>query len=269
MNVATLLNSEPVEALCRLYAAEYPGRAGEARVPHVPLMLNALGACAGFAAQVAVWRELILPQGRDPGEFLVHVTTTSNETFVLGEAVNLFLVVAMTDRLSFLGLAAANLASASELPDISELARHVAGTLGDPRFGHPRLPASIDVPELPRAGLAKTWANVALILEDRRAAEWPAFLGAAALHIVRASKASLPPPLALKVLLESAMPMSKLDPRTVEDAGFTVPPFGLWSQRALKPDQQPAITAEVRAVMPVQDPRPAAPGDRERFQRVN
>jgi len=50
-------------------------------------MLNALGACAGFAAQVAVWRELVLPTKRNPGDFLVYVSK-SHDLFFFGEAIN-------------------------------------------------------------------------------------------------------------------------------------------------------------------------------------
>jgi hypothetical protein len=70
---AEVLNSEPVDLLCGLYATEYTSESLARMRDPVPAMLNALGACAGFAAQVAVWRTLVLPKGRNPGDYLVYV----------------------------------------------------------------------------------------------------------------------------------------------------------------------------------------------------
>jgi hypothetical protein len=147
---ADVLNSEPAHLLSTMYASEYSPQSLLREPSPVPSMLNALGACAGFAAQIAVWRELVLPAKRNPGEFFVYAITKSRETFFFGEAINLFLFSMMPDRVSFLSLAAAALASASDLFDISELASHVSLTLGTEGFGRPRACPSVHVPELPR-----------------------------------------------------------------------------------------------------------------------
>jgi hypothetical protein len=70
---AEVLNSESVDMLCGMYATEYTSQSLVRMRDPVPSMLNALGACAGFAAQVAVWRTLVLPTGRNPGDFFVYV----------------------------------------------------------------------------------------------------------------------------------------------------------------------------------------------------
>lgn len=211
-------------------------------------MLNALGACAGFAAQIAVWRELILPKKRNPGDFLVLVTTKSGERFCFGEAINQFLFLTGSDRLSFLSLAAGVLSSASELPDIGKLLGHVSQTIGWESFGRPRVPPSVDLPELPRAALARTWGKTAQVLKKCRPAEWPTLLGAAAQTIVHANRTSLAPPLAVKIMLEAAAPMSKLNPATVEGSGVPALSFEHW--RVQRPENQQAIVDEVRAAMP-------------------
>jgi hypothetical protein len=248
---ADVLNSEPAHLLSTMYGSEYPPQSLLHEPSPVPSMLNALGACAGFAAQVAVWRELVLPAKRNPGEFFVYAITKSRETFFFGEAINLFLFSMMPDRVSFLSLAAAALASASELFDISELASHVSLTLGTEGFGRPRACPSVHVPELPRRALTRTWGKAAHILRDRRPAEWPALLGAAAYNIVRANRKWLPPPVALRVLLEAAVPMSKLNPATVEQSGVPSPILSEWSMRALRPESSREVLAEVRGTMPV------------------
>jgi hypothetical protein len=248
---ADVLNSEPAHLLSSMYATEYPPQSLLREPSPVPSMLNALGACAGFAAQVAVWRELVLPAKRNPGDFFVYAITKSRETFFFGEAINLFLLSMMPDRVSFLSLAAVTLANASELFDIGELASHVSRTLGTEGFGRPRASPSVHVPELPRRALTRTWGQAVHILRDSRPAEWPALLGAAAYNIVRANRKWLPPPLAVRVLLEAAVPMSKLNPATVEQSGVPCPILNEWSMRALRPQSSGEILAEVRSTMPV------------------
>lgn len=219
--------------------------------PAVPSILNALGACAGFAAQIAVWRELILPKGRNPGDYLMYATTKSNEIFLMGEAINLFLFSTPTGRLSFLSLAAATLSNPAELCDIPDLLRHVVGSMGSDAFGRPRVPPSVSLPELPRAALRRTWPSVADALRGHRPADWPVLLGAAANKIIYANRAQLAPPAAVRILLEAAVPMSKLNPATVEQSGIEMPTLTGWSVRAVKPDKQEAIMREVQSVMPI------------------
>lgn len=247
---ADVLSSQPVLSLRDMCAAEYASSASTSGKGLAPTILNALGACAGFAAQIAVWRELLLPNNRNPGDFLFFVTTKSGELFYFGEAINQVLFLTGPDRLSFLSLAAGTLSSASELPDIGELLRHVALSIGSESFGRPRVPPSVDLPELPRAALARTWRKTAQVLKDCRPAEWPALLGAAAHTIVHANRALLAPPLAVKIMLEAAAPMSKLNPTTVEGSGVPAPSFENWSMRALRPENNQAIVAEVGAAMP-------------------
>jgi hypothetical protein len=246
---AEVLNSEPVDLLCGMYATEYTSQSLARMRDPVPSMLNALGACAGFAAQVAVWRTLVLPTDRNPGDFFVYVGKP-NEILFYGEAINQFLISTPADRLSFLSLAASTLRNSSELFSIGELAGHVAQTVGTEDFGIPRAPPSVDLPELPRAGLARTWGKATHILEACRPAEWPALLGAAAYNIIYSNRAMLAPPIALKILLEAAIPMSKLNPITVDQSGVPPPSLTNWSMRALRPENNPEILAEVRSVMP-------------------
>src|SRR5262249_8490471 len=146
----------------------------------------------------------------NPGDFLIYVTTNSGELFYFGEAINQLLFLTGPERLSFLSLAGGMLSSASEFPDIGELMRHVAQSIDSESFGRPRVPPSVNLPELPRAALARTWSKTAQVLKNCRPAEWPALLGAAANTIVHANRASLAAPLAVKIMLEAAAPMSKL-----------------------------------------------------------
>lgn len=246
---ADILTSAPVRSLCENFTAEYSPQAWFRRgALQVPELVSALGACAGFSAQLAVWRELVLPTQRNPGDFLVYATTTSGEHFFMGDAINLFVVVAMPDRLSFFSLVAA-VSAASELPDVLELCGHAARSLGKPEFGRPRLPAGVTLTELPLAALRRNWRKVEEMLEGYRAAEWPALIGAAAQNIIKANRSVLAPRDALKIALEAAVPMSRVNPATIAPS-LVLPPLAQWSMRALRPEGYKEILAEVRAVMP-------------------
>jgi hypothetical protein len=248
----------PNGATVKLLLAIFETSATPDEHPTVPMILNALGACAGFAAQITVWRELILPKGRNPGDYLVGATTKSNEIFFMGESINQFLLATPAGRLSFLSLAAATLSNPAELCDIPDLLRHVVGTMGWDTFGQPRVPPSVSLPELPRTALQRTWPRVTDALRDYRPAEWPVLLGAAANKIPYANRTQLAPPTAVRILLEAAVPMSKLNPATVEQSGIQIPPLMGWSMRATQAEQQEAIMREVQSVMPVPSSATAA-----------
>src|SRR6202035_3458070 len=89
-------------------------------------------------------------------------------------------------------------------------------------------------------------------------AEWPALLGAAACKIIDANQRSLAPTIAVRIVLEAAVPMSKLNPETVEDSGIPAPSFANWSWRAVRPQDNDTIVAEVRRVMPAMPPKISA-----------
>jgi hypothetical protein len=148
-------------------------------------------------------------------------------------------------------LAAATLSNPAELCDIPDLLRHVVGTMGWETFGRPRVPPTVSLPELPRAALSRTWPKVVDALRDHRPAEWPVLLGAAANKITYANRTQLAPPTAVRILLEAAVPMSKLNPATVEQSGIQMPKLTGWSARAVQTDQQGTIIREVQSIMPV------------------
>src|SRR5579862_2911304 len=104
---AEVLSSVPVNGLCDMFASEYASRSFAPTREFAPSILNAIGACAGFAAQAAVWRELILPANRNPGDFLAYFQTspTATEIYIMGGALNNFLFAVERDRLTFMGLA--------------------------------------------------------------------------------------------------------------------------------------------------------------------
>lgn len=218
----------------------------------LPSMMVAIGACAGFAAQLAVWQGLVQPQGRDPGEYLYHAKANNGDRFVFGEAINQFLFATLTDRISFLSTAAGLLKSREELPDIGELLQHVSSTVGSETFGVPRYPAPGEIADLPRVALSKTFHNAvrSFQLDGHPPEHWPALLGLIAWRAMDARKDQIQARDAVRILFESAVPMSKIDPSTVTgiDLGIDWKFDRPWSNTALNFYKQPDVASALRTI---------------------
>jgi hypothetical protein len=232
--------------------------AGRTQVGNV---LSAAGALGGFAAQQAVWRCCIEPNHQNAGDFLVNVGTKTGETFYLGEAINRFLVDTNQGRKSFWSFVAGAVPNPGPetLPDLTEIFRHVVKTFGTPAFGVVRLPQLHGLFDPPCATLRKNWewAEKMLVEAGNSPSEWPVILGFVAHRtIVGARKMSdrLPPSVAVRLVMEAAIFSSKLDPRTVPGVGAGMSPPKEWSHRALRPETQDAVMAEVLPLLPTKIP---------------
>jgi hypothetical protein len=214
--------------------------------------ISIVAALGGFAAQQAVWRCLIEPAQHNAGDYLVRVRTKQGDTLYFGDATNVFLT-STHGRLSFYALAAGGVPS-DQLPDLGEIFRYVSSML-EPNFAAVRLPTAHGKFLPPRAALDTHWGWVekALLGSGHPASEWPAILGFVSQWVIRgAATSNLPTPLGLKLLMETAIFMSKVDPRFVPGASAGIRPPEKWSNRALTTVERPVIRAEVEALLPKQ-----------------
>ena len=103
------------------------------------------------------------------------------------------------------------------LPDLSEIVSHAARTIGTRRFGVPRLPREHMPHKLPRAALEEHWRVVQaeLVASGRDPSEWPYDFAVAAQWQMLTSRDTIGPALAARIVMEAAIPMSKVDPRTI------------------------------------------------------
>lgn len=215
---------------------------------HAETALVSIGALTGFAAQNAVWarlakRDIPMPDAatatpealseylRTKGLF-VTVTTQSGETLFFGDLINSYLVHGANSKYRFAlwNVVAASALEAglkqADLPDTSAMFRQIAGTVGKPEFGIPTA-AKQHQPQLtPRQALDRFWPRAKLILsrtdgpgpaKGRSVApeHWPLIAVIVANQVVRSTKDELDPRLGLGLLLESAIAMSKVDPKSV------------------------------------------------------
>lgn len=99
--------------------------------------------------------------------------------------------------------------------DIHEVFRYVVHSVGEPKFGTLRLPMQYMPRELPIFYLKQLWpsATEALTNISPNKTDWHYILGVALFHAIHTHKQDsnkLPPVVIAKIIMESAVPMSKL-----------------------------------------------------------
>jgi hypothetical protein len=101
------------------------------------------------------------------------------------------------------------------VPNVNDLLRHSAATAGTSAFGLPRLPDDHLPSILPRAALERFWPGARLLLGLADPLQWPLLTAHAAQKLMLAMKGSIAPDLAVTIVMEAAVPMSRVDPTTV------------------------------------------------------
>jgi hypothetical protein len=189
---------------------------------HSETILTELGALAGFAAQMSIRKSVIEPQGLDPGTVLIEAVTKSDEKFYFSDLLNLILFENEKPPYSIWTYLTDEFPEEVRLrlPEVAEIVGRAARTIGQHSFGVPHLPAAHMPRKMPRAALNEHWSLVQqeLVLSNRGPSEWPYDLAFAARWQMITSANVLPLPLAVALVMEAAVPMSKIDPRTVPGA---------------------------------------------------
>jgi hypothetical protein len=210
---------------------------------HAETLMTVVGTLAGFAAQHAIFETIVKP-GRLPlhggnqpetGAFVI-MTTKSGETFYFGDLLNSYLIPQNRGAAS-LGpgvhslwgfLSAAVLECGGQplnMDEIGEIFSHTASAVGGPQFGIPRFPEGHGTAIPPRDALNSAWPIAKAILSREDApmnsgqtlwpGYWPTVLALVAQKFVIYTKDVLDPALSMRIVYEAAIPMSKVDPRTV------------------------------------------------------
>jgi hypothetical protein len=190
---------------------------------HPETILTEIGALAGFAAQMSIRKSVIEPQQLDPSDVLAEIVTRNGEKFYFSDTLNWILFENVTQPpysiwAYLLDVIQSN--GRTRLPDIADIVGYAARTVGTDRFGVPRLSAEHMPHKLPRGALQEHWAPVREELESsgRSPADWPYDLAYAAQWQILTSRDRLGLPLAAKIVMEAAIPMSKVDPRSIPGA---------------------------------------------------
>ena len=196
----------------------------------------AAGALTGYSVIHAVF-EAYLKQGRaqigdvqaaSTGNAIVEVKGKDGQTYYFGDLINSFLAASAgpASRPFFVwgylaGVAINSGVPPAELPDINEMFRHSASTVGTPEFGIPRAPANLKPMLTPRQAVDRLWPAVrtglARIDEPGTGGRgidvehWPIV----AQQLIDQTKGVVDVKVGLRLVMESAISMSKIDPRSV------------------------------------------------------
>ena len=186
--------------------------------------LTTLGALAGFSAQMAI-RENLIKTGKMPEEkAFVVAKTNSGETYYFGDLLNEILFSNKPDIVSISGMVggAAQQSGAKTLPDIGDIARHVAGTVGGDAFGVPRLPPHHMPRNPPIELLDRFWNPMRnfLVVNVHSPTQWPLVIALAAQKVIVMAKDTLDPALAAQIVMESIIPLASVDPAKIHFAYF-------------------------------------------------
>lgn len=174
-------------------------------------LLCLLGAVAGYSCQASLRAEA-LARGMSETAFLNRYEAKDGRRYYFGNELNKRLG---ESNYSVLGLA---IASASHLgcaqtPNLEEIHRHSNQAIGTDGFGFPRLPDRHKARETPYQYLVSTFPlllpTAKLFCPDPK--QWPVLFGLAIQKAMVAAKDSLPPEMALRIVMESAVPMSKVE----------------------------------------------------------
>jgi hypothetical protein len=184
---------------------------------HCETLLTVIGALAGYAAQQALWEGMVKPGKLAIAEAFKVVETPSGATYFFGDTLDTLLVSMEPKYVSVWKIVAGNALAAGgdHLPNINDLLRHSAATVGTSAFGLPRLPDDHLPSILPRAALERFWPDARMLLALSEPLQWPLLMAHAAQKLMQAMKGSIAPDLAVKIVMEAAVPMSRVDPTTV------------------------------------------------------
>ena len=177
---------------------------------HVESAFAMLGALAGYACQQSA--VYALAHG-DSSHTVMVIDGADGKQYLFGDAINQPLAEAPLSLWALLAGQAEHLGD-HELPDLDAIIAHVSQSVGTPEFGKPRLPPGHDeIRFTPQESLELLWQPfVASLLQalEVPAADWLLACGLAIQELMAQGKNVLAPHLAATIVMECAVPMSKI-----------------------------------------------------------
>lgn len=178
---------------------------------HAESVLCALGALAGYACQASL-RRLAVDGGVQAQTPFQMKTTPDGRHYFTGEPLD---QVLFDGKYSLWRLVAeiGRQAGCKRLPDIAEIRKHVADSIGTEAFGVPRLPIAHRPYDMPVRYLEAYWPVVQPIAQQlcQMPAEWPLLFSLAVQEVIDAGGEVIDAETAVKIVMESAVPMAIVD----------------------------------------------------------
>jgi hypothetical protein len=178
---------------------------------HVESLLCVLGTLAGYSCQASIRKELIEEKGLSEDKAFVIVECADGSKYYFGDALNKPLAESQYSVWS-LSAGAVNHLGAEQLIDINEIFTHVSQTVGSSEFGKLRLPEEHNTGDLPYNYLKALWPVFLPIIQFYcPPSQWPILFGLAIQECIFFAKDVIDPLLALSIVMESAVAMSKVN----------------------------------------------------------
>jgi hypothetical protein len=178
---------------------------------HIESMLCALGSLAGYSCQASV-RAQARAQGLDEEAHFVRAEGADGKTYFFGDPLNKLLAESPHSVWS-LAAGGAQIAGCTVVLELDDIFRHVAGSVGTADFGDPRLPPEHTAHDTPLNYVKAFWPQLFPLISKfcPDPEHWPLLLGLAIQELIVQGKEVLDPCLSLRVVMESAILMSKVD----------------------------------------------------------
>lgn len=178
---------------------------------HIESLLTALGSLAGYACQSSIREEFIQKKGQPEDQVFAVVSCTNGKTYYFGDLLNKPLI---ENKYSIWSLAAgaAQQLGAKDIIDVTDIVRHVAETVGSINFGVPRISEDHRPGDTPVNLLKVIWPTLHPLVKQfcENPSEWPIAYGLAIQDVMGMGKDVIDPGLALSIVMECAIPMSKV-----------------------------------------------------------
>lgn len=183
---------------------------------HIETLLCAVGSLAGYSVQASV-RELLVRQGGQPEEkVFVIANGRDGKKYFFGDALNKPLAEDLYSVWNLAAVVATNLGCQHPVK-VEEIYRHVAATVGGPEFGIPRIPEGHQPADKPSNWIKHAWPKALATVQDycKSPSEWPVAFGIAIQEVMTQARGAIDSCLALLIVMECAIPMSKVDAATL------------------------------------------------------
>ncbi len=178
---------------------------------HIESLLCALGSVAGYACQASVRAQAISRELPETSLFTV-VKTHDGKTFYFGDNLNKPLAESQYSVWS-LAAAGAQDAGCKVPPSVESVFKYTSETVGSDKFGKPRIPPGHAAQDIPINYVKALWPALSPTIKRFcvNPEHWPILLGISIQEVIEMGKQTLDPCISLQIVMESAIPMSKIE----------------------------------------------------------
>jgi len=185
---------------------------------HIESLLAIVGSLGGYSCHAAI-REAFVDTGKlvENQAFTV-ITTKNGSKYYFGDLVNQYLAGSELCFWTLVGGEAQEL-GATSFPDLNEIFKRTASTVGSDKFGVVLITKQHLPPERPIVYVRSLWVKACKIVDKfcDSPTQRPILFALAAQQVMSMGKDIISPEIAVSLLIECAVPMSKIGPEWLED----------------------------------------------------